>query len=111
MTRADIIAEMEKLQATEPRGFLHALVEDAAREAGCTVAQIRAPLINKRRLCESRNAAVMAAVEAGYSREQIARAFGKTKRSIVRAVRKERGPRYPSYPQAFPGDAKVVNAV
>jgi hypothetical protein len=84
-------------------GYLHALVEDAAREAGTHVAELVAPQRGRRlrNLTEAQHAAIMVAVEAGYSREQIGRVFKRSKRSIVRTVTKMRAhPRYPSFPHA-----------
>jgi DNA-binding LacI/PurR family transcriptional regulator len=93
-------------------GYLHALVEDAAREAGCTVAQMVSPQTGRRAVPvdAAKRAAILAAAEAGYSREQIARAFKRSKRNVVRAV--TRGyPRYPTCPQADVQCARTGNAV
>lgn len=68
-------------------GLLAALVEDAARDAGCTVAQMLGPFQSPSERVASRRAAFLAAAANGYSREQTARAFKVTKRTVVRGVR------------------------
>jgi DNA-binding LacI/PurR family transcriptional regulator len=94
-------------------GYLHALVEDAAREAGCTVAQMVAPQFGRRpsQVDAAKRAAIMAAVDAGYSREQIGRVFNRSKRNVVRVVKLMRSPRYPSFPQALHRRAEGERAV
>jgi chromosomal replication initiation ATPase DnaA len=66
-------------------GYLHALVEDAAREAGCTVAQI---LGYQRKFAPYRHRAMMSAATEGYSLPQIGRAFNRDHSTVFYAVRK-----------------------
>jgi chromosomal replication initiation ATPase DnaA len=81
-------------------GYLHALVEDAAREAGCTVAVI---LGSQRRFAAYRQRAMRDAYEAGYSSFQIARVFNRDHSTVLYAAGRLSGkrPRYPSYSQAL----------
>lgn len=72
-------------------GRLHALIEDAARDAGCTVAQMRGTLHWSRpEQVSRRRSAFLRAAEMGFSREQTARVFGVTKRTVVRGIKEER---------------------
>jgi chromosomal replication initiation ATPase DnaA len=68
-------------------GYLHALVEDAAREAECTVADM---LSTSRRnhVVRARHTALILAFDAGFSREQIGRVVKRSKRTVVRTGRK-----------------------
>jgi hypothetical protein len=66
-------------------GYLHALVEDAAREAGCTVAQMLGP---QHRFAPYRHQAMKRAHDDGYSLPQIGRAFNRDHTTVVYAVRK-----------------------
>lgn len=68
-------------------GYLAALVEDAAREAGCTVAQMLGP---QRALHPYRWRAMKRAHEEGYSLPQIGRAFNRDHTTVLHAVRKVR---------------------
>lgn len=70
-------------------GRLHALVEDAAREAGCTVAQM---LGGQQRggISAARHAAMARAHEEGYSTRQIGAAFNKDHKAVVYALKKMR---------------------
>jgi hypothetical protein len=75
-------------------GILHALVEDAAREAGCPVEQMLGritPLTISHPKSEIRNKAYLRAVDAGFSREQIARTFKVDRRAVGEGIRKARG--------------------
>jgi chromosomal replication initiation ATPase DnaA len=68
-------------------GYLHALVEDAAREAGCSVAVI---LGHQRRIeaVRARWRAMRRAYDAGYSLPQIGRVFNRDHSTVLHAVRK-----------------------
>jgi chromosomal replication initiation ATPase DnaA len=71
-------------------GVLHAYVEDAAREAGCSLAALlgerRSP-----RLAQARQRAMARAYyDTGFSAEQIARAFNRERSTVSYAVRKFR---------------------
>lgn len=66
-------------------GLLHALVEDAAREAGVTVAQILGP---QRALAPFRWRAMKRAHEAGFSLPQIGRAFNRDHTTVLHGLRK-----------------------
>ena len=78
-------------------GRLHALVEDAAREAGCTVAQI---LGHQRRFASARHRAMAKAHSEGFSMPQIGMVFNRDHTTVCYAVHKQRTTRYLRYPQA-----------
>lgn len=85
-------------------GLLHALVEDAAREAGCTVAQILGPQ-RSRTITEARWQAMLAAYEGGFSLPQIGRVFNRDHTTVLHAVRRKSAvnglPYYKAYPRDF----------
>ena len=56
-------------------GLLHALIEDAAREAGCSIAQI-VGRTRRRPIVWARQKAMRRAYEEGFSIVQIGLAFG-----------------------------------
>jgi AraC-like DNA-binding protein len=71
--------------------ILHALIEYAAREAECPVDRVLVyGPASPRKLVDARYAAWLIAAEAGCSREQTARAFKTTKRTVVRGVKAAR---------------------
>ena len=82
-------------------GLLHALVEDAAREAGVTVAQMLGPQRN-RSIAWARQRAMAKAFRAGFSAPQIGRAFNRDHTTVLYAagVLSGKRPRYPSNSQA-----------
>jgi DNA-directed RNA polymerase specialized sigma24 family protein len=76
-------------------GILHALVEDAAREAGCQPEQMLGRInhitINlPHPRAKLRIKAYLKAKDAGFSYEQIARVFKVTKKTVVEATREAR---------------------
>ena len=82
-------------------GLLHALVEDAAREAGCEPKQVLGRIVplkdpatgrfsKPNPKAEIRRLALLRAAEEGFSREQTARVFKVSKRAVVRAISKAR---------------------
>jgi hypothetical protein len=93
-------------------GYLHALVEDAAREAGCTVAQMLG-YQRTRPLVAARWRAIRTAYAEGYTSGQIARVLNRDPSTVVHALNGSDVPhaktgrsegsrytRYPSFPQA-----------
>jgi chromosomal replication initiation ATPase DnaA len=68
-------------------GYLHALVEDAAREAGCTVAQMLGYQRNQGAKF-ARWRAMRRAHEDGYSLPQIGRAFNRDHTTVIYGLRK-----------------------
>jgi chromosomal replication initiation ATPase DnaA len=92
-------------------GYLAALVEDAAREAGCTVAQMLGD--HTRRYAKARQRAMRDAFDACFSAEQIGRAFNRHHSTVLYAAGRLTGkrPRYPYYPQAVPLCTKREHAV
>jgi chromosomal replication initiation ATPase DnaA len=76
---------LHQRQVAGMTGYLAALVEDAAREAGCTVAQILGP---QHRFAPYRHRAMRAAAAEGYSLPQIGRAFNRDHSTVFYAVRK-----------------------
>lgn len=83
-------------------GLLHALVEDAAREAGCSVGRVLAHG-GSRAVSRARHKAMYRAAEHGFSREQTARVFNRTKRAVVMAVAKIRD-QYSPHSPLFTGE-------
>jgi chromosomal replication initiation ATPase DnaA len=82
-------------------GYLHALVEDAAREAGCTVAQILGHQ-RTRRIAWARQIAMRKAIEEGFSSPEVGRAFNRDYTTVLYAagMLSKKRPRYPTYSQA-----------
>ena len=66
-------------------GFLHALVEDAARDAGCTIAQILGHSRNPR-FVEPRQRAMRRAYEEGFTSTQIGRVFNRDHTTVLYAA-------------------------
>jgi hypothetical protein len=100
-------------------GYLHALVEDAAREAGCTVAQMLGAQKN-RRVVAARWRVIRTAYGDGFSSGEIGAALNMEPSSVRHALSTNavphantggRRPRYPSYPQAEHTRAVSVHAV
>lgn len=92
-------------------GFLHALVEDAAREAGVPVAVI---LGHRRQavIVRARQRAMKAAFEAGFSAPQIGRAFNRDHTTVLYAAGTlKKRPRYLSYQQVFGGGETIQPSV
>jgi chromosomal replication initiation ATPase DnaA len=70
-------------------GILHALVEYAAREAGCSVAQILG--YNRRHpIAYYRQIAMRLAYEEGFTAEQIGRVFNRHHTTVLYATAKMR---------------------
>jgi chromosomal replication initiation ATPase DnaA len=71
-------------------GVLHALVEDAAREAGCSTAVFLGEG-RARHVAHARQRAMARAYyDTGFSAEQIARVFNRERSTVSYAVRKFR---------------------
>jgi chromosomal replication initiation ATPase DnaA len=87
-------------------GILHALVEDAAREAGCSIACILGPARN-RRIAWPRQKAMKRAMDEGFSSTQVARAFNRDHTTVLYAAgmlpKRPRYLRYHCYPQPVTG--------
>jgi chromosomal replication initiation ATPase DnaA len=66
-------------------GFLHALVEDAAREAGVPVAVIRGPC-RRRYIARPRQKAMRRAYEEGFTTTQIGVAFNRDHTTVLYAA-------------------------
>ncbi len=66
-------------------GILHALVEDAAREAGCTVAQMLGPT-RVRSIAWARQKAMRRAFEEGFSAPQIGWVFRRDHTTVLYAA-------------------------
>jgi chromosomal replication initiation ATPase DnaA len=73
-------------------GLLHALVEDAAREAGCTVAQ----MLGRQQaafIAHARQRAMRRAWEEGYSAPEIGAAFRRDHTTVLYAAGRLTGKR------------------
>jgi uncharacterized protein YdaU (DUF1376 family) len=85
-------------------GLLHAFVEDAAREAGCTVAQMVGP-IRERPIVAARHEAMARAYASGFSTVQIGTVFARDHSTVIHAIRRNRPvnglPYYKRYPRDF----------
>ena len=88
VTRAEILAELEQLDAIEPRGFLHALLEDAAREAGVPAAVILGPSRRRAIAWPRMRAMARAHLDYGFSLPAIGRVFRRDHTSVLHAVRR-----------------------
>jgi chromosomal replication initiator protein len=69
-------------------GFLHALVEDAAREAGVSIAAILGPSSRQDLARPRMRAMARAHVDYGFSLPQIGRVFNRHHTTVLHAVRK-----------------------
>lgn len=88
MTRDDIAAEVEALGPIEPRGYLHALLEDAARDAGVSIATILGPARSRDVAWPRMRAMARAHVDYGFSTSAIGRVFRRDRTSVLHAVRR-----------------------
>jgi chromosomal replication initiation ATPase DnaA len=68
-------------------GILHALVEDAAREAGCTLAQMLGHC-RRQPIARCRQRAMKRAYEEGFTFEQVGRVFNRHHSTVVHAANK-----------------------
>ena len=66
-------------------GFLAALIEDAAREAGCTIQQMLGPC-RRAPIVTARQKAMLRAYEEGFSSTQIGWAFNRDHTTVLYAV-------------------------
>jgi chromosomal replication initiator protein len=69
-------------------GFLHALVEDAAREAGVSIAAILGPSKRREIAWPRMRSMARAHVDYGFSLPQIGLVFNRDHTTVLHAVRK-----------------------
>lgn len=88
MTLDEIRAEAGETPSIEPRGYLHALLEDAAREAGVPIAVILGPVRARRVAWPRMRAMARAHLDYGFSLPTIGRVFRRDHTSVLHAVRR-----------------------
>lgn len=72
----------------EPRGFLHALVEDAAREAGVPIAVILGPQRARCVAWPRMRAMARAYLDYGFSTGEIGRVFRRDHTTVLHAIQR-----------------------